>query len=260
MKLRSMSVTALAAVFATLSAGVAVAATPKGGPTGNPATIAYYTTVTNRFNDQPSNVVVAGGAFWLGYSSPTDFTLSWDRPHRTASYQQPVDETIVSGVAHQKVVWEEITWSYACPPGHVCVSTLPPLRFFITKHAGYWEILSGPNHTASCWDTATASNAWINQDFNSTGTKPWYVGSSPFATSPNYLPMVVQGHEVKVTSTYKFKYGAAVREVDTIDASTHLFTATTVKVSPYGRYLGYSLKETISVPKKAAKPPKVHVC
>jgi hypothetical protein len=198
MRSRSIFVGAVAVIGTVLVANAALAALlPRSGPTGNSATIAYYTTVTKHFNDQPFDVVASTGAFWLGYSSPTAFSLSWDTPHRSASFQEPAKETEISAVSHQKILWEEITWTYACLAGHVCVSTLTPLRFFLEKHAAYWAILDGRNDTAACWNSATGSTAWIKKDFSSIGAMPWYVGSSPFATSPNYKPMLKSGHTVR---------------------------------------------------------------
>ena len=42
-------------------------------------------------------------------------------------------------------------------------------------------------------------------------------------------------------------------EIDTTNSATHLFTASTVKVSRFHKHLGYTLSELISVPTQATE-------
>lgn len=223
--------------------------------TGDPATIALYTSAANNLDNQSGYAQVATGAFFLGDSSATNWYLSWDVSHPRYSWQQPVVENSLFAVVHRKIAWDTITWTPACPTGRLCVSTLTSVRFFSERGASFWAILNGAHGTATCWYPATKTTAWINQDFNSTTQSPWYVGSSPYTYAPDYRPLVRHGGAVTVTSTYDYKYGARVTEIDTINARTHLFTESVVHVAPYKSYQGFSVTTAITV----ASPALPHI-
>jgi hypothetical protein len=232
----------------------------RGGPTGDPATIHYYEQVTNRFNSKPATVEVFRGAFWLGYATPTSWYLTWNRARPQYAVQHAVAETVIAAVAHQHVVWQEITWASPCPAGRACASSITPIRFFLEHHASYWTELDGLGGTASCWTPATGSTAWINKGFNVTGTKPWYVGSSPYTTAPNYGPLTRNGGAITVTSTYRYLNGADVTELDTINEGTGLFTAIGLNVGASGNNPHYAYKGALSIPHKVPKPPHIVIC
>ena len=246
------------ATLVTLGGPVGALGLSSAAPTGDRATIAYYTSVTNNFNNRPGDVQISRGAFFLGYRSATNWYLSWNVARPQYSWQQPVQETNFFAVAHHKIVWDTVKWTPACSSGKICVSTLVPLEFFSERGATYWAYLNGPHATPLCWNPATSSTAWINQNFNSTGVQPWYAGASPFTTPPNYSPLVRRGHVVTITSTYRYRRGAGVKEIDTINAGTQLFTQSAVHVEPHGSVPGYSFTTAISL--GSPKLPRIVLC
>lgn len=254
----SVAVAAATAVCGAATAGAL--SVPRGGPTGNKQTIAYYTKVTANFLNKPANVQVYSGDLWLGYNDTGGWELSWDTDHKATSFQSPVDENELEVLSRHKVVWDEETFEAPCPASGVCVSTLTPLRFFSTKGGTWWAELNGPNGSASCWSASSGSSAWINKDWNDAGSQPWYVGNSPFSTSPHYDAEVKVGKDVDVTSTYKYLDGQPVSELDTISSATNLFVASSVHVDAHKTDKAFSWKATISYPKTAPHPPHIKAC
>lgn len=231
-----------------LSAATARAsATGDTTATGDPATIALYTSAANNLNNQSGYAQVSRGAFFLGDSSATNWYLSWDVTRPRYAWQQPVVENSLFAVVHRKIAWDTITWSPACPTGRLCVSTLAPVRFFSEPGASFWAVLNGAHGAATCWYPATKSTAWINQYFNSTTQSPFYVGASPYTYAPHFRPMVRHGGTVTVTSTYDYKYGAHVTEIDTIDARTHFLTESVYHVTAYKSFPGFSVTTATAV-------------
>ncbi len=258
MRVMGMVVAALLAVLSPAAAGGGQRV-PQGGPTGDKATIAYYTAVTHNFNSKPADTEELRGAYFLGYYG-SGWYVSLDTARPRYSWQHPVslDELLV--VSHDKIVWGTVTLSPTCRARPACGSTTTPLRFFFEHGASYWSALSGPHGAPRCWYRAAGGTAWVNTDFNMTGQQPWYVGNDPYTTEPHYGPMVHDGRFVKVTSTYSYRNGAAVTEIDTINAATKLFTAEILRVGAFKASPAYTSTGSLSVLSRAPARPSLAAC
>lgn len=255
-------VAALAAACTLSLATLAVPAGASGAPTGNAAAIHAYVQASEAMNKQPFMQFLIKSYYYLGYHSNGSWSMAWGYPKPPASYEQHVNATEITQSKDGKIVWVEITFAYACPSGSICFSTLTPLRFYVTKTAAYYAVLSGPNDTPTCWTNATKT--WVKTDFEATGNPNWYPGTATkYSTASNFKPATTVGKTTTFVSTYEYTTDKSkVTETDTEDDTTHLFTHSILVVGKGDSksYPAYTYSQTMSVP-KGVKAPKINrVC
>jgi hypothetical protein len=222
---------------------------------GNAAAIAYYRVSVARTNALPVLHDVEHGYYFLWDAGGTkgNFLLSWGLAKPSESYQQHVDGTYVVRMSQGKSVWETLEFTVPCTSGSVCASSITPLTFLVKKGAAYWGYDNSSN-VVGCWNKATDTSAWIAKDFR--------VGSAWWYTYGDYRPMVKHGNVVVITETYPASYGATTTETDSINATTHLFKGSVLRISKSktGSHPAYNYTVTETDPKAIPKEPTVHVC
>jgi hypothetical protein len=237
----------------------AVANASRTAPTGPAPTVSYYVRTSDNFNKLTFLDTTYSGDYWLLYETNGSWRFWWDDKNKPAAGAIAVSGAEVTAMSHGKQVWATYVWTATCAAGHICFSTLTPLEFSFDQTRDYYAELTGTHDTPGCWTPSTVS--WF-KGWNSYGAPLWYPGTSTsFATASNFRPMVKVGQTVTVTSTYSYTGDKAkVTEIDTIDATTDLFTKSQLQVGKGdASYDGPYVENAVySVPKATPKAPKLH--
>lgn len=258
----ALLVVTLASALLVVPSGVGAAA--KSPWSGNAAAIAFYRTAVATTNALPMLQDVTRGDLWIwdnayATGSKGAFYMSWSYAHRPASYLVAAESTTEYRFVGAKEIWYTTTYAPLCASGTVCVSTVKPLEIYVTRGGDFWGYTTGST-PVGCWNRASASKntAWMNKDF-AVSRK----AKGEWRTYGHFLPMVTQGNQVLITSTYpNGRGGAVVLETDSINATTKLFTGSVYHVgrSTHPVYAPYSYTVSETDPTPPLTPPSIHLC
>lgn len=250
------SALAVAMAVATLTAPAGAA----GTPSGNAAAIHMYVKAATATSKVPYVQIVTKSFYYLGYLANGSWNMAWGYPKAPHAYEKHVNATEIAYSQVGRNVWEEITFSYACPGHTVCASPQSALRMYFTKTAAYYSVLNGPGATSVCWTNATKT--WVKSDLDTYGDPTWYPGTgTKNSTASVFEPATTAGGTTTFVSTYSYTSDVSkVTETDTVNNRTDLFTHASIAVgkAKKGGYLPYSYSQTLSVPKGAINPPKIN--
>jgi hypothetical protein len=237
-------------------------ATPAGAlgtPSGNAAAVHLYVKAAIATSKVPYVQFVTKNFYYLGYLANGDFNMAWGYPRTPHAYEKHVNATEIAYSRDGRNVWEEITFTEACPAHKPCAHPQSPLRLYLTKSAAYYSVLNGPGSTSVCWINATKT--WVKTDLDSYGDPNWYPGTGRSgSTAGVFEPATTSGGTTTFVSTFWYEFDTSkVTETDTVSRATDLFTHASYHIgkAQKGVYLPYAYTQSLSVPKVTIKAPKI---
>jgi hypothetical protein len=203
----------LAMTLAVAALLASAAPASAAGPSGDPATIAFYRTVVAATAKRGGILMRVSGYTSL-YEARTGYFRWLDGEATPPSYVPAVDQVTIAS-AHGKLVWlyERAVPLPSC--SHIGQRTCEGLDLFLGPSGIFYRL-----GNMSCWSPAHGSVLGYTRPGEITG----------FALYGHFLPMRRVGNTVYVTSTYPWGKQVAT-EVDTIPYSTRLPSSDNVHVA-----------------------------
>jgi len=224
-------------VLGALSVASAVAAAASVGPSGDPATIAFYKQSRAAIEGYKGIAFLGGGTSYEVIRQSGGDVFKFDFGATPKGYTSAVAHVRV--VQHKGVVTEEVDTLAA--PGQ------PSLRIWQSAGTEIGEVLTSNR----CPELVPANSA----SFTTLG--------QPFVVlHGSYAALQQEGSRRRIVASSYPLAGGIARERDTIDASTHLWLASRLVVGG-GSYNGSSLSESdfaYSHSQRFIPPPKLETC
>lgn len=219
------------------------------GPSGDPATIAYYEhAVTNTNNLRAYQIAETGYTRIFAALGKSGLISGWvwGTSQFTKGYF-PSTEKVIFVQSAGKLVWFVDTLRPIVPPCHaqLCSSSYP-IQFFASK-SGAFEGVVYPHSIVSCYHRVLPKNL------------PFTIGRSYWSVFGKFLPMIVQGSQTLVTSTFTLAQ-RNYTETDSIDSMSKLFTKSIVKVSPGLGLPGFTYHQSDTVLSAIPAVPRITLC
>jgi hypothetical protein len=201
-------------------------------PLGNATASKYWVKVTGTMNQLPTVTEVISGDFFFGYTTGGYWYLSWFKPSKTYSYQEPVKDTFVVVTKKGVIQWVTDTFTANCGAVRGCNKHLVPMRFYVGKQGGYWGAIANGKTAPTCWVKGSGQTACIGEYFSWTGKHVWYPGGGPYEGRATVAPLKVSGPTTTITATYSYTSdGQKATEIDTTTTATHRITKATFTVA-----------------------------
>ena len=229
----------------SLLASTTALATPAAAlaATGDQPTIAYYRTIVANSNALSAVRVTENGYMAIDSYIGKVSSLRWEWGGKLPSGYIRAKETITYRQANRQISWISDLLTPVTQPGYEI-----PVLLLMTRGGDYAGYATATG-SARCFYRYPASNF------------PYSGGHPLWSTGGNFEPRVRHGNQVKVTSTYR-SGGRSVTEVDTVDATTKLFTGS---VQHFGKgtapsATAYTAVDTYKTLVPAPRLPNIPLC